>query len=326
MPQRKASARRTGLAVKRKIVKVARAPRKVKATKIGPSLDPAARDWAQLIRDPCNARLTNTIWPGTAGSFVGRFESDFIIFNGATDTAGVYVFVPGGNVAYNFSAANDSTASPLFSSTATPGSSFIASAASNVRCVASCMQVSFPGTELNRAGIVSLGVAPLGTFTNNVATAAGGGNVGLTISNVRTLCQHTERTPQTMAECNWMPGPGDAKWSEVNSAAGVASILDNNSDRNAIIMSVAGLPAATGIRIRMVSVLEWTPKAAQGLVATIETPKSSNDINDVLRALPKAFGTHWFINAFKTAAPYLRAAGSVINYGSKMLGPALMAL
>lgn len=290
-------------------------------------LDAAASDYMRLIKDPCNAKLCNTIWPGTSGSLVSRFESDFILWND-TSTSGVLAFVPGANALYYNGTVMtlDTTASTIGSDPAkAPGNSFLTATASGVRAVACCLEISFPGTELNRSGIVALGQAPFSTFVPNVLTAGGGGNVTLTASNVRTLAQHTERMPQDRAEILFQPGPGDQNWYEFNTAQSASASIDDIADKNCLFMSVSGLPATTGVRIRIVNVVEWMPKAAQGLVASVQPPPSKNTLNDVLRALPQSGGTNWFINAYKKAAPYVRTIGSIISYGAKVIGPALAA-
>lgn len=304
-------------------------PQRTKVPRAMPMLDKAAAEYARLIADPCNAKLVNTIWPGANGSFVSRFETDFIFRAGATETAGILVYVPGTNSCYvnATTLTNDTTATLIGVDNVSfppPGNAFL-SAAGSIRAVASCMQVTFPGTELNRSGIVSLGVTNFGAITTNVATAAGGGNVNTNASSIRTLCQHVERMPQEMAEITWFPNSGDQAPFEL-SQQGANVQLDDAASFNCIVMSATGFPVSTGVRVRIVTVLEWTPKTGQGLVATAEVPTSSNTLNDVLRTLFASKGTHWFINAYKKAAPYARAIGSVINYGAKTLGPALMAL
>jgi len=305
-------------------------PRMAMVTKAKPLLDSAAAEYARLIADPCNAKLSGTIWPGSNASFVARFETDFLYRTGATETAAALVFVPGTNSIYaNATTLTSDTTGTLLGIDAVtfpgPGASFISASAGSIRAVASCLQVSFPGTELNRSGIVGLGVTNFGAITNNVATAAGGGNVNTTAAQLRSLCQHVERMPQDMAEITWFPNTGDQVPFEITQQ-GANVQLDDASTKNCIVMSASGFPVSTGVRVRIVTVLEWTPKTNQGLVATAEVPKSRSTLNDVLMALPASKGTSWFINAYKKAAPYARAAGSVISYGAKVLGPALMAL
>lgn len=295
-----------------------------------PPLDLAAREYRDLIADPCNAKLVNSIWTGSNGSFVSRFETDFIIFNDATATAGILVFVPGTNQIYTNSSGiltNDTATATLGTGAQPgPGQTFLSGSAGNIRAVASCMQVSYPGTELTRSGIIGLGVTNFGTFAQNLSTANGGGNTTTTAAAVRTLCQHTERMPQSMGEVTWFPNTGDQIAFEQNSARPLTEQTTESSPKNCMILSVAGLPLATGVRVRIVNVVEWTPRTGQGMVATAEVPRSSNTINDILRSLPATKGTNWFINAYKKWSPTLGAIGSTISYGAKMLGPAMALL
>jgi hypothetical protein len=293
-------------------------------------LDLPAKQYADLIADPCNAKLTNTIWPGSEGCYVSRFESDFIAFSGATETAGVFVYVPGANTAWVSSGAlvsDQATAGlALAGTSANPGFTFLQASAGSIRAVASCVQVTFPGTELNRSGIVGLGCMRAGDILRSVATSNGGQNQVISAADVRQLCQHTERMPSHMAEILWTPGGGDQSPLLLGQPGNTAAFIDECSSKNALVVSVSGFPISTGVRIRFVTVVEWSPKAAQGLVATVEPPRSANSLNDILRALPETRGRNWFINAWAKATPYLRAAGSVISYGAKTLGPALLAI
>lgn len=294
-----------------------------------PLLDKAAAEYAALIKDPCNARLTNTIWPGAEGSIVSRFESDQIIFNDATATAGLLVFVPNNQSVWRNAtlATSDTTTTTISNIAAGPGATFAFASCGTIRCVAACAQISFPGTELNRSGLVSCGVMPFGDFYLNIDTSAGGvaAPTATTVANVRTLTQHVERTPQNMCEVTWFPGPGDMKpWTPGQGASNQTAITQTG-DCNALVLTCAGLPAGVGARVRFVAVYEWTPKQAQGLVSTVEAPRSSNSLNDVLRVL-HGNGPNWFINAYQKAAPYLRATGSIIGYAAKTLGPALLAM
>lgn len=293
-------------------------------------LDAPAAALARLIQDPCNAPLTSTIWPGSAGSYVSRFESDFVIFTGATDTAGILAYVPGVNNSWVNATALSSdtglTGFTLAGAFGSPGNTFLQATAGSIRAVASCIQVSYPGSELTRAGIVALGTMRFGDVARAVTTANGGQNIATSAADMRTICQHTERMPTQMAEILWMPGGGDQSPYLLGQPGNTAQFVDEASTRNALVVSVSGFPVNTGVRIRIVSVIEWTPKTSQGMVSSVEVPKSNNSLNDILRALPASGGTSWFINAWAKAKPYLKAAGSVINYGAKILGPAMLAL
>lgn len=294
-------------------------------------LDTAAREYASLIADPCNAKLTGTIWPGSHGAFVSRFETDFMIGTSVSTTATTVIYVPGTNSTYvpGIGGTLDNTDFLLSSGTAaqSPGVSFLSSNAGTIRAVASCIQVSFVGTELNRSGVVSGGVMNTGSITKYLDTASGGGNSNVQVGQLRSLTQHVERMPTDMMEITWFPASGDInpfQYAAVSNTA--ASNVNDAADKNALVITASGFPVSTGIRVRIVTVVEWTPRVAAGFVATVEHPKSSNSLNDVLRALPASKGTNWFINAYKKLQPYAKFAGSAISYAAKRFGPALMAL
>lgn len=306
------------------------APQKAKTVVMRrPGLDKAAADYARLIKDPCNAPLCPTIWPGSEGAFIGRYETDLIIWNQATAVAGVLVWCPGINTFFANDAilTSDTTAATLNLETGlVPGNGFLnnSSVVGSFRPVASCLQVMFPGTELNRSGVVAMGVTRFDPFINNVQTADGGLNVGITASQTRALCQHTERMPATMAECLWQPGPEDAN----TVTLGGSATQQTNAciGRNVVVLSASGFPVNTGVRVRIVTVVEWTPANTNGIVSSIEPPRSSNTINDVLRMLPADGGTNWFINAYQKARPLMNLAGNVISYAVRKGAPALLAM
>lgn len=309
----------------------ARAPRAQAMAPPG-RLDQSATEYMRLIKDPCNAKLTNTIWPGSSGSFVGRFESDFILWNQATAVGGFLVYTPGTNsiVANSTLLTSDTLPSVVgYDGVNIPSAGFLMSGTSvgSFRAVAACVQVMFPGTELNRSGIVSGGVTRFDPFVSNLPLVDGGSAITTTASQMRSLCQHTERTPQEMMEIIWFPGPNDSDTFKPQTAT--TGITAANVGRNSIVISASGFPVSTGIRVRIVLVAEWNPAqsgASNGLVSTVEMPRSYNTVNDVLMALPQGNGTSWFINAYRKAQPYLRAAGGVIQYAAKTLGPAMLAL
>lgn len=286
-------------------------------------LDKAAAEYAKLLADPCNAPLTRGVYSATAGSLVSRFEADFILNAGPTEVASIFAFAPGTGTCYGNAVplTADTTASSLqFAGGTVPGGAFLSATAGTVRALAACMQVSFPGTELNRSGIIGMGVVPGGTITPALVAGSGGPGGTTTAAAIRQLCQHTERMPQNMAEVLWMPGDGDALTiasTKINAAA--TSNAPDLEDRNLLLMSASGFPVSTGIRIRLVVVYEWSPRIAQGIVATVEPSRSSFSVNDVVRALHLR-DPHWYVNAYKKTVSAAKTVGSVISYGAKVLG------
>lgn len=279
-------------------------------------LDAQARQYAELLRDPCNAKLTQSVFPGAGGAFVSRFETDYIINATGVDTGALLVFTPGftagaqGALGASVALAGDTTGFNITTPLASPGATFLATT-DQYRAIAACAEVYWPGTELNRAGILGLGIvdsAIINTFSsgNNATTA-----------NTRTLCQHTERMPESKATINWRPGDFDQAATGTSSS----SLL---SGRQSLLITAAGIPPSTGIRVRLVVVVEWWPKAGTGLVATVPQVTTRVSTNEVLYALDRT--GNWLINTYKKAAPMLEGIGRAVSYGMKTLGPALLTL
>lgn len=276
----------------------ARMPRPVRA--IRARLDQAATDLAKLLDDPCGAPVVRGLAAGSGGSLVVRLELDSIFFAGATETAGALYWVPGGLRAFQNAAANDTTGISL-QQVNTPGYAFLNNY-SSARVVAACAQVYWPGTELNRSGIVSMGVVPAGQLTNIIPAGFGGGAGTMTVSQMRSSCQIVQRTPATMAEIKLRPG--ETEWRMVDLAALSADekeFPEQASGKNALLITAAGLPPATGIRIRMVGVFEIIPLSNQGLVASVETTRSHNTEREVVQALDETKPRWWHTPAADVA-------------------------
>lgn len=260
----------------------------------GPVLDKPAADLARLLADPCGAPVVHSISPGSGGSFVVRVEADAIIFSGAAQTAGVFYWSPGGIRAFANAAADDVTPFTLNQITnLVPGDGFLASY-SSAKCVAACAQIMFPGTELQRSGVVGMGVVPVATLTNVTPVAYGGAALNTTAANVRTLCQIVQRTPDMTQEVRWRPGQGDEEDVDLSALNTTTSnFVTQARGRNAIVISAAGLPATVGVRIRTVAIYEITPKSGFGLMASVETTRSSSTVTQVLQTLDRVSESWW---------------------------------
>jgi hypothetical protein len=279
------------------------------------ALDFAALEYARLVADPCNAKLVNGIAMGSNGTLVVRLEADEILFSD-TSTGGSFFWPCSFNTAFTGSAVTDGTAFTYVENQVTaPGSSFLAANASSARCIAACAQVMYPGTELSRSGVIGMGIVPASAVTVALPTSRGGAGSTTTTQFARQICQFTERTPDTMMEIIWRPGQADGElidYIALNQANGeTAQLLTGH---NGILISIAGLPALTGVRVRTVGIFEYTPKLALGVIATVETSSSSNTLNDVLRFLDNG-NPNWFINGFKKVAPKLLRAGAAYATG-----------
>lgn len=302
-----------------------RALLKARVPRLMATLDRAAVEWAALLNDPCNARLTYACYPvGDSNSILMRVESDTILFSGSTETAGQMVFVPGLGIALtNLTPATSDTSGSTLTRNASisPGEGFIAANAASLRCVAACTQVTYPGTELNRSGVVGIGLTGAGNFLSNLTTGEGGGNANASAQTLRILTQHVERMPSTMVECKWFPGDGDAE--SFNYALRPAAWGQALNGRNAIAVSASGFPVSTGIRIRNVAVYELAllSSVASGQVQALAPPVSSSTTGSVLRFLYSK-DPQWYLESAAKLAAGARTAISYVRAGVKAAGMA----
>jgi len=275
----------------------------------GNNMDASAQKYAKLLNDPCNAPLTEGIYPGTGGGIVSRLEMDAILYTSATATGGIVVWTPGLGLMYvnSTTITADTTSvnfSPIYTVSAgaisPPGFSFLSTTAQSFRCVAACAQMSYPGTESNRSGAISMGVMDAGTAAGFLPTAAGGENTAATTATVRQLSQHSERTPAALAEVKWFPGEQDGRFFSYGAVtAGLPANPTSNVDhegRNSIVLGWSGFPVNTGCRIRLVLVCEWNPAVNQGLMATVQPKYSKASVVEVLTRMAKA-DPNWYIRA-----------------------------
>lgn len=278
-------------------------------------LDAGARAWAKLLDDPCAANLVYPCYPtGTGGSVLMRFETDNLYYTGATETAGMFLVCPGALQGFtnNVPQTSDTApGSPLGAFlTQVPGYSFIHANANSFRAVAGCMQIMYPGTELNRSGIVGVGITDGAVFSRNIATANGGGNINLSAGELRTMCQHVERMPTGVVEIKWFPGnkdqqPESTQGNDLNST-------DEIGGRNTMFASVSGFPVSTGVRIRTVCVYEISFGAGAGQVTGAHAPPSINTPAQVVKAMSTR-DPLWYIESAVKAG---KAIGTAISYAA----------
>lgn len=289
-------------------------PRRVQA----PDLDSVALTHKRMLMDPCRATLGPSTYPGSNGAIVARFEQDQIIFNAATQTAGALVWVPGFAAFAQTPAVavqDDGSTFNLGPFVGSAGNSFLIQTA-GYRCVAACLQVYYPGTEVNRSGIIGMGYGPGTMATAFQTTANGGNNNAASIAQIRQSQFHTERTPQNMVELKWKPGFADQEWESVTSSA--VQINTNSATlagRQAITLTAGGLPPSIGLRVRFISIYEYMPQFGQGTVSTAgNSVITKNTLNDVLMSLEKT--GNWFLD---TASKYGPTLGSIVGYAGTML-------
>jgi len=177
--------------------------------------------------------------------------------------------------------------------------------------------VYWPGSELNRQGIISLSRV-------GADTVAAANNQ---VSNFRTAANYVERTPAGVAEIVWRPNDSDMLFAEPGSE-GAATPLGQK--KTAILITAAGLPVATGIRIRLVAVYEVIPRVTSGFKLSSKGHQAGITLGGVLNMLDNK-GGDWMYNAVHTGAKLASHFGGVggilsIANGAARIGKQLLSM
>lgn len=268
--------------------------------KVLPGFDAAAKQYARLLLDPCNAPLVHPIGCPTGGILV-RAQS-ITSLGGVGFTAGVLHWTPGAVglnsvELLNSSVADQNTATNMAVSTATPGKTFLASNASAVRCVAACAKVMWDGAESARAGRIAYGNS-VGGFLD-VGSTTTPGNV---VPNLETM----ERMPQTKAEIRWCPNEFDLAYTDPT----VNTSQSEKDRRSAITIAAVNFPASTFLVIELTAVYEYLPATSSGIALnTRSTTTSSNTFHQVLAAINAAAHNPWVQTAGQVLLAQLPTMG-----------------
>lgn len=251
--------------------------------------DEAAKSWARLLADPCNAPLAHACYPTTAGGMLQRYEFDFLVSTSGTSTAGGLIFTPGspstvgtssvGAVQY-IDAASDGIGVPWSVANGSQPGVLNFGTMSGVRAVAACAQIMWPGSELTRSGIVGLGVVPSGITQPNPGQVP-------SVANLRTLCPFVTRMPNATAEIKWRPGEKDSMFVDPNST----QTNEVYNGHNSLLLCYSGFPVSTGVRIRLVVVYEVQYAIGYSTIASLVSPPepvSKFSINEIFSAMDKA--------------------------------------
>jgi hypothetical protein len=264
----------------------------------------AMQHYAALLANPCRGPLVHA--PGSSeGGQIARFESDVIVGNGATDTAGAIFWTPG---AYNtttdsgladFVAATDGTATNFGNRSYAPGYTFLSTNASRYRCLAACMQIYWPGSELNRAGIVSGAQANYGFISTATPTT--------TVANIRAISPVVERMPTDYFEIKWAPNFADSMFR----SPGNSTTARPEDGHSSLLATFAGIPVGTGVRVRLVIVVEWLPRLNGQVLASNTALYTEGSTFQVRKALDIA-NPDWWHRAGVAAAQFL--SGATVAY------------
>lgn len=278
------------------------------------ALDANARRYASLIADPCKGPLVEGVYPGAGGGVVSRFESDFLLAYGGTETATAVFFTPGFNselvggngggmlLTPTTAITSDSGTIAFQNSTGfAPGYTWLANNAKAFRSVAACIQVSWPGTELTRQGIVGLGQTTLSNCLGGTQNAG----------NLRVLANSVARMPDDTLELVLRPTEASQRWCDPTLSPTLAVVQEVWGDAPSLFLTASGFAGGTGIRVRVVNVVEWLPATATGIAGSVpRAPASNNTLTDVLHFLDTAMGNKWVRRAGGYALSYLTGGGS----------------
>lgn len=244
------------------------------------ALDALGAAYARLLVDPCNAPLVHSAYGGAEGTYLVKAETinDWGINPDATN--GIFQWVPGvfsaDGVIYGFNGAN---VAGLGAGPFIPGNAYITGNASQCRCIAACLEITYPGAELNRAGRVHYGHGNGGVLDIGVAIAT---------NAITPMLEMMERTPAGKIEILWKPGQADGLFRDPNTAA---SIQDRER-RASITVAWAGLPlvgavgsAGVGLTFKQTAVYEYQPIRNIGVSIPNMARTTTNSLGDVMRAL-----------------------------------------
>jgi len=261
-------------------------------------------DYARLLSDPCNGPLVSGPFADGRNGIVTRFERDFIINSSATDIAAAIAFIPATGTYYLSNAAITSDTGAI-TWTAAVIATFLSTNCAQARCLSSCMQIMWPGTESNRQGVISL--------TNTPSDDAFGAP---TVQSLRQQAQTTCRMPNEVCEIKWVPTTADLEWQNLKSAP--SSITDVGRF-SCLAGTASGIPVSTGVRVRIVAVYEWLPAVGLGLTVPSALPISAsrNTFRDVLEFLGQT-APDWYLKyGAGLGGPIAGAAVRAVSYAAK---------
>lgn len=246
--------------------------------------DLACLEYANLLIDPCNAKIVRPLYDSPSEGFQVRLRTITIV-GGGTETAGVVVFNPvsnayiqnGGATALTVFTANSNTAFGFLQST-TGGSQI------SFRCTAACMKVITNASEMNRSGVCYFG---------NTAAELVAPGYSMTAATVESALPNSQRTPQSSTEIVWLPAEGSSDiWATCLSSPPTWLV-----GVDCMGFAYSGDAAAAGFTVELTAVYEVQYSASgpigftNGIINTISKPPSRNSLKDVLGLFYDSFGS-----------------------------------
>lgn len=209
---------------------------------------PVASNHWNMLRDPCNATLGESAYPGRAG-MVNRFTSITTYAGSPGQTAFLAQYSPA-SLAFTASAPATS-ATPFVQSfdQPVPGQPYIVASSDSFRVIGFCVSIQYVGTELSRSGTIYGGVLP--------ASAIPAG-VSMTVDTAKVLLTNEARTPDRELELLWFPGTKDMDY-----AKNTDPVFQDS--HNILVVAAEGLPEGLSLKIRQTIIVEWLPKTTLGM-------------------------------------------------------------
>jgi len=239
------------------------------------------REYAELLADPCGGKLVTGSYPGEVG-IVSRFVADSSIAAGNCGWTFYYPAINGVSAANPATPGTATLHSWTVASPFSPGHGLLAPSAAKTRCLAACLEIMTPNVSItNITGEICAGCISADTL---------GQGVNYTVDQIFAILSQKTILQRTGYSCKFTPGLLDNRFTTYGTLAAA-----DQSDTNVIVVAWRGVPATTTATYRITSVLEWTPRANAGVVASgAETAPGVNHV-----AVASALHTHepnWWHN------------------------------
>jgi hypothetical protein len=246
--------------------------------------DLACMEYANLLIDPCNAKIVRPLYDSPSEGFQVRLRTITIV-GGGSETAGIVIFNPVSNAYIQNGGA---LATTVFTANGNTGFGFLESVTAgsqiSFRCTAACMKVITNASEMNRSGVCYFG---------NCAAELVAPGYSMSAAAVQSALPNSQRTPQGSTEIVWLPNEGSSDtW-----ATCLSTPPTWLTGVDCIGFAYSGDAASAGFTVELTAVYEVQYSAAgpigftNGIVNTISKPPSRNSLKDALGLFYDSFGS-----------------------------------
>lgn len=254
------------------------------------ALDLPALKAERMLADPCNSELAPGCYRGDQGQKV-RLVANFSEGTAAGITCVVLGFIPNSGTLFSLNVAASGTAA-AYTNRGVVGNTFLTTNANAMRSLGACVSVTPNSANLSTSGQVYAANIPASALALLAATDSP--------DAVSQLCnQYGKIIIDGPMECKFVPSGADEDYTTPGQ-------LGDASDTNVIVMVFVGLPAASGINLRITNIVDWKPKSSLGIVTEsfLGNP-SRNTIEHVKQSL-RSKNPHWYTNVGGMAYSVIR--------------------